>query len=234
MYILLTNNTGVYREPLYTHNSSIIKKDVTAFVCGVPASWFSVVYHSALRVTGRWLRRFRRVNVHDSFLRSFVPSVVMTKRRSSFSPAWRLRRKERYLGVVFSSDSPSSLARFSSPSAPPPIPPSHPGESCCATTIVSFSRREKNCAPLLLPLEPVEYIAGVVRLWKSRSRESKYLCPGYMHISYLSFSLFLTDVSSKSRIRVLEHLARSYGARCDSRIIWRVAMFADKCNCSSI
>lgn len=38
------------------------------------------------------------------------------------------------------------------------------------------------------------------------ARESKYLCPGYMHISYLA------NVSSKSRVRVLEHLARPYGA----------------------
>lgn len=36
------------------------------------------------------------------------------------------------------------------------------------------------------------------------ARESKYLCPGYMHISYH------VDFSFESRVRVLEHLARSW------------------------
>lgn len=106
-----------------------------------------------------------------SFGPLFLP-VVMTKRRSSFSPAWRLRRKERYLGVVFSSDSPSSLACSAppAPSCPCAAPPSLIPASRVAQQRSFRFREGRKIAPLLLPLEPVEYIACEVRLWKSRAR----------------------------------------------------------------
>lgn len=83
-------------------------------------------------------------------------------------------------------------------------------ESRRATTIVSFSRRKKNYVAAAVTVATVTTaVHGHSWIYRRRgpsmeiAYESKYLCPGYMHISYP------TDFSSKSRVRVLEYLARS-------------------------
>lgn len=59
---------------------------------------------------------------------------------------------------------------------------SPPSSSRRATTIVSFSRRKKNYADAVTAAR-AGYIA-VRGPSMEIVRESKYLCPGYMHISY--------------------------------------------------
>lgn len=167
-------------KAIVTYNSSIIKKDVTTFVCRracLPAGSRFYIPLYIPRITERRQRCFHRLTFT---IVSFGPLFHHNDQgRSSFPPASRLRRKERYLGVVFSSDSPPSYL-FS------------PSSSRVAQQRSFRFREGRKITPLLLPLlEPVEYIAGVVRLWKSRANLNIYV-PGIC--TYLTMRIFLSRV----------------------------------------
>lgn len=200
--IYFTNKQDRGCKAIVTYNSSIIKKDVTAFVCRracLPAGsrLYIAVYPANHRTT---TTMFPPVNVHDSFL--FGP---LFHHNDQGAPLFRRPRDCAVKNVISEWCFHRILLRLTC----------SPSSSRRATTIVSFSRRKKNYAAALLPqLEPVEYIAGVVRLWKSRANLNIYI-PGVC--TYLTRRIFLSRESC-TRAWALSKIVEC----CDSRIIWRV------------
>lgn len=181
--VYFTNKQCRGCKAIVTYNGSIIiKKNVKrcSFVDEhLPAGLYIP------RIAERRQRRFRRLTFT---ILSFLCSTIMT-RMLLFPPVSRLRRKERYLEVVFSSDSPPSYL-FSRLIA------SRNNDRFVFAREEKLRRRCYRCSSQL-------------NIYRRRgpsmeiARESKYLCPRYMHISYH------VDISFESRVRVLEHLARS-------------------------
>lgn len=163
---LLTNNIRGCRAIVHITVQLSRKTLYGLRLSSMSASWLSLVYRRIHE--SRRQRRFRRLTFTIVSFGLLCPTV-MTKKFLSFPPASRLHRKERYLGVVFSSDSPPSYLFSVSSSA---WVARH-----VATGIVSFSRRKKNCAAVATAVTASRLNISPRRGPSMEiARESKYLC----------------------------------------------------------